>query len=406
MKRGSRRKTWIGAAAIACAGAIVFAVITTSSANTAQVTSGTLSDRVVARAVVAASEGVAEVRPRIDGRVLRVFVREGEAVEQGQVLAEIEAEDLQAEVARREAERQAAAATARSAAEGARVEERAALEADVRAATHDYELALERQKRIAKLREIGGGTAAEAEESTHAMEIAKARLDAAQARSKLAKAGGKVADVKALEARVAAADEAIKEAKSGLSRTKLVAPVAGVVLSRRIDAGDTITSVSSAAALPVFEIANVTKTEVRVEVEEADAMRLRVGAPVTLTMPGSREAVSQGNVSRLGARLERRMIGMEDARVRADGQVRSVWVEGPLADLPIGQRLEALIELSPRQVLAMVPRGALHVRDGRAVVEVPWGPWTRRVPVTLGAADESHVELFGVPVGTKVVVSR
>ena len=97
---------------------------------------------------------------------------------------------------------------------------------------------------------------------------------------------------------------------------------------------------------------------------------------------------------------------MEDARVRADGQVRSVWIDAMTADLPIGQRLEATIELSPRQVQAMVPRGALKVRDGRAVVEVPWGPWTRRVPVTLGAADENHVELFGVAVGTKVVVSR
>jgi hypothetical protein len=40
------------------------------------------------------------------------------------------------------------------------------------------------------------------------------------------------------------------------------------------------------------------------------------------------------------------------------------------------------------------------------VVEVPWGPLTRNVPVKLGAADDQNVELFGVEVGTKVVVSR
>lgn len=405
MKRRKSRR-WMGFVGVAVAAVMLLLVIASSRANTAQVMSGTLSDRVVARAVVAAENGVAEVRPRIDGRVLNVSVREGDKVEAGQVLAEIEADDLQAEVARREAERQAAAATVRSAAEGARPEERAALEADARAAQHDYELAQDRQQRIAKLREIGGGTEAEAQEADHGAEIAKARLDAAQARLRLAKAGGKSTDVKALEARVAAADEAIKEAKTGLSRTKLLAPVAGVVLARRIDAGDTITSVSSAAALPVFEIADVAKTEVRVEVEEGDAMRLRIGVPVTLTMPGSHEPVAQGKVSRLGARLERRTIGMEDARVRADGQVRSLWVEAPAADLPIGQRLEAILELTPRQVQAMVPRGALRIRDGRAVVEVPWGPWTKRIPVTLGAADENHVELFGVAVGTKVVVSR
>lgn len=405
MKR-RRSRTWIGVVAVSCAALMLLAVVASSRANTAQVTAGTLADRVVARAVVSAEDGIAEVRPRIDGRVLHVFVREGDAVEAGQVLAEIEADDLQAEVARREAERQAAEATKKSVAEGARAEERVAAEADVRAAGHDLALAEDRLKRITKLREIGGGTEAEATEAGHAVEIAKARLDGAQARLKLAKAGGKQADVRALEARVTAANEAIKEAKTGLDRTKLVAPVAGVILARRIDAGDTITSVSSAAALAVFEIANVSKTEVRAEVEESDAMRLRVGAPVTLTMPGSREVVSRGRIARMGARLERRMIGMEDARVRADGQVRSIWVESAAGDLPIGQRLEVTIELTPRSVHAMVPRGALRVRDGRAVVEVPWGPWTKRVPVTLGAADESHVELFGVEVGTKVLVSR
>jgi multidrug efflux pump subunit AcrA (membrane-fusion protein) len=405
MKR-RRPRWWIGVVAIVCAALMLWMVIASSRESTAQVTSGSLSDRIVARAVVVAEGGVAEVRPRTDGRVLKVYVREGDAVEEGQILAEIEGDDLQAELARREAERQAAAATARSLAEGASAEERKALEAEVRAARHDFELAEERNKRLVKLREIGGGTEAETQEAGHAMEIARARLDAAEARLKLAKSGGKSTDVRALEARVTAAEAAIKEAQTGLARTKLVAPVAGVVLSRRVDAGDTITAASAANALPVFEIADISKTEVRVEVEEADATRLTPGAPVVLTMPGGRERVADGKISRIGARLERRTIGAEDARVRADGQVRAVWVEGAPTDLPIGQRLEAVIELSPRQVQAMVPRGALRVRDGRAVVEVPWGPWTKNVPVTLGAADEKHVELFGVEVGTKVVVSK
>jgi HlyD family secretion protein len=385
---------------------ILAGVIASTRAQTTQVVAGSVNDRIVARAVVVAEGGIAEVRARTDGRVLRVLVREGDTVEVGQLLAEIEGEALAAELARVEAERSAAAASAKSMAEGARLEERLALEAEVRAARKDLELAEDRAARLKKLREIGGGTEVDEKEAVHAVDVTKARLEAAEARLKLAKAGGRTTDVRALEARVAAAEAAIAAAKTGLASTRITAPIAGVVLARRADPGDTLTMGSASTSPPLFEIADTSHTEVRVEVEEADAMRVAAGVPVTLTMPGGGNVVAKGRVARIGARLERRTIGVEDARVRADAQVRAVWVEGAAAGLPIGQRMEAVLELSPRPVQAMVPRSAVRVRDGRAVVEVPWGPLTRNVPVKLGAADDQNVELFGVEVGTKVVVSR
>jgi multidrug efflux pump subunit AcrA (membrane-fusion protein) len=404
--RKKKNRLWMIGAVIGCALLVLVGFIASTRAHTAQVIAGTVDDRIVARAVVAAEGGIAEVRARADGRVLSVHVREGDVVEAGQLLAEIEADALQAALARSEAERSAAALTARSFAEGVRVEERTALEAEVRATRKDLELAEDRAKRVQRLREIGGGTEVEEKEAGHAVDVAKARLEAAEARLKLAKSGGKSADVKAQEARVMAAEAAIAEARTGLDRTRLTAPVAGVVLARRVDAGDTIMAMS-ASSLALFEIADTARTEVRVEVEETDAMRVAVGLPVTLTMPGGGEVVAKGRIGRIGARLDRRAIGVEDARVRADGQVRAVWVEGTAAaGLPIGQRLEAVLELSPRPVQAMVPRSAVRVRDGHAVVEVPWGPWTRNVPVKLGAADDRNVELFGVEVGTRVVVSN
>lgn len=405
--RKKKTRTWLFAVIGAVALLILTGVVVSTRAQTTQVTAGEVNDRIVARAVVVAEAGIAEVRARTDGRVLRVLVREGDTVEAGQLLAEIEGDALEAELARVEAERSAAAASAKSVAEGARVEEKLALEAEVRATKKDLELAQDRAQRLQKLREIGGGTEVDEKEALHAVDIAKARLEAAEARLKLAKAGGKTTDVKALEARVAAAEAAISAAKTGLARARITSPIAGVVLARRADPGDTLTMAAASTSLPLFEIADTGHTEVRVEVEEPDAMRVAVGVPVTLTMPGGGEVIAKGKIGRIGARLERRTIGVEDARVRADGQVRAVWVEGAAAaGLPIGQRLEAVLELSPKQVQAMVPRSAVRVRNGRAVVEVPWGPLTRNVPVKLGAADDRNVELFGVEVGTRVVVSK
>lgn len=402
-KKSSQRFIWVAAL---CGAALIGAgIFLRLRMQTTEIAPGRVSDRIVARAVVTAEGGIAEIRARTEGRVLSVHVREGDRVEAGQLLAEIESDSLEAELLRLEAERKAAALTARSVAEGARAEEKSALEAEVRGARADLEGAQDHLERLKKVREVGGGTAAEEKEAERAVAIALARLDAAQARLKLAKAGGKASDIKALEARVAAADAAVVQAKTGLDKTRLSSPISGTVLSRRVDAGDTIT----AAAIPtaLFEIADTARTEIRIEVEENDARRVSPGLKVRLTTPGGSELIGEGEIGRIGARLERRTIGVEDARVRADGQVRTVWMSGAgLLNLPIGQRLEAMIELLPREVPALAPRSAVRIRDGRAVVEVPWGPWKRQVPVKMGAADAANVELLGMAVGTRVVVGE
>jgi hypothetical protein len=42
------------------------------------------------------------------------------------------------------------------------------------------------------------------------------------------------------------------------------------------------------------------------------------------------------------------------------------------------------------------------IRDGVASVEVPWGPFWKRVPVQLGVADQERVEVRGLSPGTRV----
>jgi multidrug resistance efflux pump len=402
----ARRRTKAIAAGVALVGSLALGgKYATTRANTVPIGPGSLQDRVIARAVVMPIDGTAEVRGRVEGRVTRVLVREGDVVRAGDLLAEIEATDLQAELSRRQAEKSALAATARSVAEGARVEERRMLDAELAAARQELDLATSRARREESLRASGSGTEVAAEEARHAVDMGKARVDAAEQRLKLAVAGGRPVDVRAADAKVAAAEAAIDETRTGLDRTRLVAPISGVVLARRIDPGDTVSA--AGAATPLFELADVSRTEVRIEVEEHDALRLNVGMEVTISLSGGRPAVARGRIERLAARLERRTIGAEDARTRADGQIRAAWVgwlEPPANPVAVGQHLEAAVQLEPRSVQTLAPRSAVKVRDGRAVVAVPWGPLTRDLPVTLGAADDTNVELVGVSPGTRVVV--
>ena len=162
------------------------------------------------------------------------------------------------------------------------------------------------------------------------------------------------------------------------------------------DMGDSVAVAAQGGYGALFEIADATRTEVHAELEERDAGRVKAGQDVRLTTPGGRKTIGSGVVERVAERIERRTIGADDARVRADGAVQSVWIRWQEAPphAPIGQRLEAEVSFPPKQAAVRVPRDAVVVRDGRTVVETPaLLLFSREVPVVVGAADATLAEV-------------
>lgn len=374
-----------------------------ATAQTTKVAAGPVARRVVTRATVVPIDGVAEVRARVDGKVSKVHVREGDYVEVGTLLAEIDSDDLAAELLRREAEHRAAVATTAAIIQGVRPQELPALEAESSAAKQASELAVADLARKKKLLDQGALTSDAVEEAERRAADAGARLDLARAKLAIARAGGRPDDVRAAKERIVAAAAAVELVKAQLARCKLVAPIAGVILARRVDPGDTVAILNLPPA--VFDIADVARTEVRIEVEEADAPMLAIGMPATLVTANG-ETVGKGKVVRVGARFDKRTIGADAAAVRADGLVRTAfvaWDDAPKA-IAIGQRLEAILEKPARVVEARVPRSAVKIRDGLAMVNVADGLFPREQVVHLGAADDAWVEVAGLTEGARVIV--
>ena len=369
------------------------------------VEAGAVDERVLARAVVEAADGVAKIRARTDGRVKRVLVRFGDWVRAGDLLAEIEQDALMTEVSRREAERRAAELAAQAITEGARPEERAVTAASVEGARRELALAEDRASRQAKLKAGGGTSEAADAEAQEGLEIARARLVSLQAQLTLAQAGGRGSEARAAQARTAAAAAALQLARGDLSRTRLVSPIDGVVLERRVDPGDTITGTATGGApLPLFEVADASRLEVRLEVEDRDATRLALGQSVVITPEGGGPVLARSTLTRLGPQMSNRVISLGGARVRADGRIRAAWAPLDGAGLVIGQQLEATVVLAHHEVESRVPRSAVQIRDGRAVVDVVWGPLAREVPVQVGSADDVAVQLQGLSPGQVVLL--
>jgi hypothetical protein len=125
---------------------------------------------------------------------------------------------------------------------------------------------------------------------------------------------------------------------------------------------------------------------------------------VSITTLGGAREVGHGTIDRVSPRLDRRTIGTNDARMRAETQVRSAWVRWDSATpQPIGLRVEAHIVLPAQQVDTRIPRSAVEIRDGRARVEVPhYGLLPDQRTVELGIADAEWVEVKGVTPGTRI----
>jgi multidrug resistance efflux pump len=303
--------------------------------------------RIVAQAQIVPVDGIIEVRPLAEGRVLRVLVQPGDRVEADQLLAEIERDLESAAVAQRQADLAGAGARLALTREGVRPEDRAALAAAAEAAREEADLARDRRDRQVKLREQGFASEQSVVEAERNYAAARARAREARMRETAGRVGGRPEEIRAAREQVEGARAAVTQGRVALDRTRILAPIGGVVMTRNVNPGDIIGSNVTSPTL--FRIVDPARVEVRFEVEEIMAADVRLGQPVTLVRQGSDTVVGTGKVIRIAPQVERRTIGADDARVRADSLIRPAWCSfSPVAGgyvPPINYRLEARIPL-------------------------------------------------------------
>jgi HlyD family secretion protein len=244
--------------------------------------------RVVAEGRVVTYPG-AEVTVGSDvaGTIERLNVDEKENVRKGQVIAVVKADDTRA-----------ALAVAR-----ARVGE---AEADIRL----FELEVERAKNLWQ-QDVG---------SKQAWEKAERDLDAACARR-----ASSSAEVQRLAAMV--------------EKTIITAPIDGVVITRSVHAGETVESGD-----PIVTIANLAKRRVEAEIDEFDAARMHLGAPVRVTAEGY-DRTWKATIEEIPDSVVNRRLNPQDPSKPIDTRVLLVKVAfAEATPLKLGQRVEVSIE--------------------------------------------------------------
>mgnify|MGYP000967720537 CR=1 FL=1 len=336
--------TALCAAAVATVAAWYKAPATTHAATkTAPAAVAATSERWIAGAgrVEPASEEI-KIGSELDGRLRSVAVEEGDTVRRGQVIATLDNGDYKARV------QLAAATVAEREAElerlmnGSRRESRREADAVVREMQASVEHAnIERTRRLALL-ERGAISRAEFDITDRDYAMAKARLDAARERASMTNDETRPEDVKRARAELDRARAQFDEAQAMLAKTVIRSPIDGVVLRRKLKTGE---SVSARAEMPVVTLGDCSRLRVRVDVDETDVAKLRVGQHAWVRADAYGDRKFAGTVISVGQILGRKNVRTDEPSERVDVKILEtlILLDGGV-QLPIGLRVDAYIE--------------------------------------------------------------
>jgi len=296
-----------------------------------------------------------KVGSEISGKLKSVLVEEGDRVRRGQVLAILQNNDYQAQVASAEADLAEKEADLRKIVNGARREERREALASVNEAQVVMENARTEMERRQRLYREGVVSREEAERYEREFKVAQARHDEAAQHYALLDAPAREEDCARGEADVALARAQLDEARARYEKTFVRSPIDSVVLRKHHRPGESVTN-SSTSPDPVVTLGEEKVLRVRMDVDENDVAQVRLGNRAYVTADAYPGRKFWGHVVRIGQEMGPKNIRTDDPAERVDKKILETLIRlDDGHELPIGLRVESFILVS--QAAAVAPRG-------------------------------------------------
>jgi HlyD family secretion protein len=386
---------WSGAALLLAFGAFAFSSMGGARAEfdasrLATVEQGTMLKSVVATGKVEPVSKV-EIKSKANGIIEALRVDVGALVQPGDVLAELDKQQLLARMREEQANLEAAEASLKAA-------EAQLLKNEIEAEGPEVEFARRASERAQNLFEQQLVAQSALDDAKSAYEVAVNRQRSARgqlvvSRARVTEARAKVAQQRAALARV----------EEDLRNATLRAPIRGMVLSRDVEIGSPVSSILNlgASATLVMMLGDIDHVFVRGKVDEADIGRVRLGQPARISVETFKDRKFEGKVTEISP------IGVEKDNVTTFAV--EVSIDNPGNELKANMTANAEIVLEEHPNSLIVPEAAVTYDAQRnAFVEVP-APGEksgrRKVPVKLGVGNGTRTQVLeGLKAGDKVIL--
>lgn len=324
-------------------------------------TQGMLADTVLASGNFIFNEQI-NIRPQVSGQVEQLFVEEGDYVEKGQLLMQLDPEAYQAEVERAQAE--------------------------VNARKIDIESAKEQLDNLEKQLVRKQTLLAKGLEQQEVVDDLDSKVDVASIQ------------VRASVANLERSQAALKFVQDQLAKTSFIAPMSGLVSSLDIKEGETvIAGTTNVIGSDLMTIADPSVILAEIRVDEADISRVTINQPVEIYSAAWPKHPFTGRVTKIGTSAKR--LG------QSPGLAFSVKVLMDETDFALFPGMSCRAEIITHQgdATTNVPIAAVLYEDEQPYVWQVKSDSVYRTEVSLGmASDTEQAVITGLKPGDNVVV--
>jgi HlyD family secretion protein len=320
-----------------------------------------------------------ELKSKASGIVKQLRVDAGDKVKVGQVLAELDREEIEARVSQARAQLQASEANMKASAADL---ERAKVDAegpDVPLLKRAYD----RAQNMAKDGVV----------SVSALDDAQKNYELALNKQNVAKAQLIVGNAKVGQAQAQVEQDRanLKQLVEQLNYTEIVSPIDGIVLSRDVEVGDAVSSilVLGSSATLVMTLGDTSEVYVKGKVDESDIGKVYLGQPARIKVESFKDKTFTGKVTKISP------MGVEKDNVTTF-EVRAS-INNPGGELKANMTANAEVILEEHKNVLQIPEGALiYDKEKQASVEVPdpkGKEGKRKVAVKIGISNGAKTEL-------------
>jgi len=349
----------------------------------------------IARSVVATGKieplAKVEVKSKASGLIKQVFVHYSDWVKKGQVLVELDKEELQAQVRESRAALMASQAAEDSA--SATYEKN-----KVEAEAPDLPFLKANMDRAHQLKSQGLIAQAVLEDAERTYQSALNKQMTALRNINVSRA-----EIARAKAGVAEAQATLDRADENLRNSTIVSPMDGIVLSRDVEVGDAVSSilVLGSQATKIMTLGDVSDVYVLGKVDEADIGKVYLSQPARIVVESFKDKKFVGKVTKISP------LGVEKDNVTTF-EVR-VSIRNPSGELKANMSANAEIILEEKKNVLLVPESAVvYDRQRNTSLEVPDlanEKGRRQVACKLGISNGVKTELIsGLKEGEKVIL--
>lgn len=275
--------------------------------------------------------------------IAEVLVEEGDEVNQGDLLATLETDRIEAQLVQARAQRAAQEALVRRLKDGTRKQEIEQARAEVEAAQARAGNAQRTVQRLGETAESGASSEQNLDDAEARLKAEQAGLRVRQEALDLALEGPRKEDIEQAEAQLDALEAEIEQLTIHLCDSELIAPSPGVIQSRLREPGEW-----ASPAAPVFTLALQDPKWVRAYLPEPDLGRVKPGMEATVHTDSFPNTSFSGWVGFISPRAEftPKAVQTTDLRTKLVYELR-VYVRDPENQLRLGQPVTVRLDTSP-----------------------------------------------------------